>query len=398
MNKGMIMEVKKSYAIALTDAGIMEKIKSKPNMEVGQKIFYFEDDIVKAPSSNIYRRNNLIRAFGSIAALFLLVFTFFSTFKYDQAYAVVSLDINPSIQIEADSKQKIIKVEGVNDDGKKIDFSDVKDIPLEDGIQKIKEKLVADKYLDSNKEVLVGVYIKNGDNASYEENLQKAIRTTFNTEDITYVKADKEEVAEAKTENISLGRYKAKETAAVDDVTKNKIDKAPVKEITALIKDKDNVIQWEAIDEKKPVDVPAAAEQKPEVKTDKPEVDTNGGNSNGNSGKSNASDGKDKPVINGATDNGNSNVDKNAGKENTPSKPKNNDVLELEPEKPVQSDKGNTTKNPDDSSIIIAPGNGTIENKPTSGKLPETSVPQTDKASSGTTNQVEVKPEQTVTK
>lgn len=388
MNKGMIMEVKKSYAIAMTDTGIIEKIKSKPNMEIGQKIFYFEDDIITATSNNIYKRNNFMKAFGSIAALFLLVFTFFSTFKYDQAYAVVSLDINPSIQIEADSKQRIIKVEGVNDDGKNIDFSDIKDIPLNEGIQIIKEKLVEKNYLDSNKEVLVGVYIKNGDNVSYEEDLQKAIRTTFDTEDITYVKADKEEVAEAKTENISLGRYKAKETATVDEATKNKIGTAPVKEITALIKDKENVIQWEAKDELKPADVPATADQKPETKIDKSEADKNG--------KSNENVGKDKPVINVPSENGESNADKTKDKDNTPSKTKNNDVIELEPEKPAESDKDKNTKNPDDSSIIIEPGSGTIENKPTSGKITED--PKTNKTSSGTTNQVEVKPEQTITK
>lgn len=388
MNKGMIMEVKKSYAIAMTDTGIIEKIKSKPNMEIGQKIFYFEDDIITATSNNIYKRNNFMKAFGSIAALFLLVFTFFSTFKYDQAYAVVSLDINPSIQIEADSKQRIIKVEGVNDDGKNIDFSDIKDIPLNEGIQIIKEKLVEKNYLDSNKEVLVGVYIKNGDNVSYEEDLQKAIRTTFDTEDITYVKADKEEVAEAKTENISLGRYKAKETATVDEATKNKIGTAPVKEITALIKDKENVIQWEAKDELKPADVPATADQKLETKTDKSEADKNG--------KSNENIGKDKPMINVPSENGESNVDKSKDKDNTPSKTKNNDVIELEPEKPAESDKDKNIKNPDDSSIIIEPGSGTIENKPTSGKITED--PKTNKTSSGTTNQVEVKPEQTITK
>ena len=106
MNKGMIMEVKKSYAIALNDKGIMDKITFKKNMEVGQKIFYFEDDIVKATANKVHRHNSFIKAFGSIAALFLLVFTFFNTMKYEQAYAVVSLDINPSIQIEADSNKK----------------------------------------------------------------------------------------------------------------------------------------------------------------------------------------------------------------------------------------------------------------------------------------------------
>lgn len=382
MNKGMIMEVKKSYAITLNDNGIMEKIKFKPNMAVGQKIFYFEDDVVTATASKIHRRNNFIKTFGSIAALFLLVFTFFNTMKPEQAFAVVSLDINPSIQIEADSKQMIIKVDGMNDDGKKIDFSDIKDISLDEGIQKIKEKLVEKNYLDANKEVLVGVaFIENGDNSGYEENLQAAIRSTFDTEDITYVKADKEEVDEAKKESISLGRYKAKETALVDEVTKDKMGKAPVKEITALIKDKENVIQWEAKEEQVPAQVPAV-ETNP-VKPEKSAADSN----------TSPSVGKDsKPVINIPSENGDVNPDRSPDKEVTPPKPSNNEVIELEPEKPVTPEKPNTTsKSPDDSSIIIAPNNGTIDNNTTSGKIPEET--KGDKTLSGSTSQLEPKTE-----
>lgn len=383
MNKGMIMEVKKSYAITLNDNGIMEKIQFKPNMAVGQKIFYFEDDLVTSTASKVHRHNSFIKTFGSIAALFLLVFTFFNTMKPEQAYAVVSLDINPSIQIEADSKQRIIKVYGMNDDGMKIDFSDVKDISLDEGMQKIKEKLVEKNYLESNKEVLVVAFIKNGDNSGYEENLQAAIRSTFATEDVTYVKADKKEVDEAKTEDISLGRYKAKEIASVDEATKDKMSKAPVKEITALIKDKENVIQWEAKDDQKHVQVPVV-ETKPEVKpAEKPETDSTKINSNPNPEK-------EKPAINAQSENGVSNTDKGGGKEGTASKPKNNEVLELEPEKPVTPESGKTpSKAPNDGSIIIAPNNGTIENNTTSGKIPEET--KTDKTVSGTTSQVEPK-------
>jgi hypothetical protein len=381
MNKGMIMEVKKSYAITLNDNGIMEKIKFKPNMAVGQKIFYFEDDVVTATASKVHRHNSFIKTFGSIAALFLLVFTFFNTMKPEQAYAVVSLDINPSIQIEADSKQRIIKVYGMNDDGKNIDFSDVKNISLDEGMQKIKEKLVEKNYLEANKEVLVVAFIKNGDSSGYEESLQAAIRSTFDTEDITYVKADKKEVEEAKTEGISLGRYKAKETATVDDATKDKMSKAPVKEITALIKDKENVIQWEAKDEQKPAQVPAAETKPAEVKPDKPAADSNASTS---VGKDN------KPAINVPSENGGSKTDKGDGKEVTPSKPKNNDIIELEPEKPVMPENGKMPpKAVDDSSIIIAPNNGTIENSTTSGKIPEET--KGDKTASGSTTQVEPK-------
>ena len=72
--------------------------------------------------------------------------------------------------------------------------------------------------------------------------LKDAIQSTFKTEKVTYVKGDKEGVDEAKTKGISLGRYEA--SLVADEETKNKIDKAPVKDITSSIKDKDNVSQW----------------------------------------------------------------------------------------------------------------------------------------------------------
>jgi len=359
MNKGMIMEVKKNYAIALNDKGIMDKILFKQNMEVGQKIFYFEDDVVKATANKAHRYNNFIKSFGSIAALFLLVFTFFNTMRYEQAYAVVSLDINPSIQIEADSNQQIIKVEGVNIDGKNIDFSDIKDISLDDGIDKIKEKLIAKNYLDTNREVLVGyAFIKNGDNSAYVDDLKDAIQSTFKTEKVTYVKGDKEDVNEAKTKGISLGRYEA--SLVADEETKSKIDKAPVKDITSSIKDKENVVQWQAEDEKitnekaKINDAPVT-NVNPEVKTETPLKDKPGAN---------------VPNQNVESDINNPVIEK--GKDNN-IKPENNEVLELEPEvPPTQNGKGETsTSNPSkDTSIIIEP-NGTIENNTTSGKIEE---------------------------
>jgi hypothetical protein len=345
MNKGMIMEVKKSYAIALNDEGIMDKIRFKKDMRVGQKVFYFDDDIVKTTRSKIHRHNNFIKAFGSIAALFLLVFTFFNMMNYEQAYAIVSLDINPSIQIEADSNTKVLKVEGINDDGKTIDFKDIKGLDINEAIKRIKEKLVEKKYLDTNNEVLVGVaFTSNDDNGSYEETLQDAIRTTFNTEDITYVKADKEEVEEAKTEGISLGRYKAKESIAVDKDTKDNIGKAPVKEITALIKDKKNVIQWDAKDEKV-VDVPVINTE-PEIKNDNSttninlDTDTDTNINTNVDTDTNVDTITNKPNVNADSENINYGVDK---EKETTTKPKNNDVLEVEPDIPVVVEKDTNT-------------------------------------------------------
>lgn len=344
MNKGMIMEVKKNYAIALNDEGIMEKLISKGNMEVGKKVFYFDDDIIQPSVIKVHRNNSFIKTFGSIAALFLLVFTFFQTVNFENAYAVVTLDINPSIQIEADSEQMIIKVEGVNTDGKNIDFSDIKDVSLNDGIQKVKEKLIEKNYLDTNKEVLVGyAFIQNEDNSGYEETLKDAIQSTFNTEKVTYVKGDKDAVDEAKTKGISLGRYEA--SLKVDEETKNIIDRVPVKDITSSIKDKDNVIQWEATDEK--TNTAPITNTKPE---EKPVIE--------------------KPIINVPSDNVESSTDSdNVKNNNTKIK---DDVLELEPELPAKTDKNNEANKPtDNDSIVIEPDGGAIHNNPTSGKIEE---------------------------
>jgi len=362
MNKGIIMEVNKSYAITLNDEGIMDKIKSKQNMEVGQKIFYFEEDIITATSNKSYNLNYFLKAMGTVAALFILVFTFFNTMKYNQPYAVVSLDINPSIQIEADNKQMIIKVEGVNTDGKNLDFSAVKDIPLNDGIEKIKEKLREKNYLDNNQEVLVGfAFIKQDeDNNNYEETIKSAIESSFNTKKITYVEGDKKTVDEAKKKNISLGRYEAYLMA--DEETKNKIDKAPVKDITSSIKDKDNVTQWESIDEK--ITETPAVDAKPEEKSD-------------NSG-TNANTGKDKPTMNAQSDKTGVSVDSD---KDDKSKPKNNEVIELVPDTPPVPPEKDKNQNPvDDKNVIISPENGTIENKPTSGKIEEAAQTETEKA------------------
>ncbi len=234
MKKGLIMEIKDEYAIMLNDDGSMDKIVVKPQMVVGQKIFYFEEDIVKISTTtqSKFKYNVFMKSFGSIAALFLIAFTFFYNIHVNKTYAVVSLDINPSIQLEVGNNKKIINVEGMNDDGKSIDFSSVKGCNINDGIKAVKNILVEKEYLKNNKDVLVGfAFVKNEDKTAYEDNIIDAVLTTFDTENVAYIKVDdKNDVEEAKEQGISLGRYEA--SKVVDEETKKKIVSALVKDIT----------------------------------------------------------------------------------------------------------------------------------------------------------------------
>ena len=372
MNKGLIMEMKKDYAIILNDDGSMEKILIKPQMSVGQKIFYFEEDIIKTSTSSNFKYNLFMKSFGTIAALFLIVFTFFYNFNFNKAYAVVSLDINPSIQIEVDNNQKIINVKGMNDDGKNIDFTGVKGSNINDGIKTIKEILVEKEYLKTNKDVLVGfAFVKNGNEISYEDSIKDAVLSNFDTENVTYLKAEnKSDVAEAKEQGISLGRYEA--SKVVNEETKKKIVNAPVKEITDQIKDKENVIYYNAEDEKdEEVSAPKEENKNNVIEKDKTSDSNVNINSSTNTDKKEQSSvTNQKPDIGtSADDNVPSQTDKD---ENSSSKSEINDgILELEPENTDKDKNSNDNQQSGNENTILEPDKDVIENSTTSGKIDE---------------------------
>ena len=383
MKKGLIMELKKDYAIVLSDDGGMDKIVIKPQMAVGQKIFYFDEDIVVTSSNNSkFKYSAFMKSFGSIAALFLIAFTFFYNMNINKTVAVVSLDINPSIQIEVDNNQNIVKVIGMNDDGKNIDFSAVKGCNINDGIKAIKDILVEKEYLKNNRDVLVGfAFVNNGEKADYEENIKEAVLANFDTENVTYLKAeDKKDVDEAKEQGISLGRYEA--SKVVDEETKKKIINAPVKEITEQIKDKGNVIYYDAEDNKSGEAGTSDKDETNSVPQDKSNTDV----SDSKSSMDTTTDNIKKPVDNKDTD---SKVNQkpeitapadektpvqSGNNGNIPSKSEiNNGILELDPEKP-ESDKNHDNDQTAGGSTIIDPDKNVIENNTTSGKLEEDNI------------------------
>ena len=388
MKKGLIMELKREYAIVLNDDGGMEKIVIKPQMAVGQKIFYFDEDIVKITeiTSSIHSKfkySAFMKSFGSIAAIFLLAFTFFYNMNINKTVAIVSLDINPSIQIEVDNNQNIIKVVGMNDDGKNIDFSKINGCNINDGIKAIKDILVEKEYLKDNRDVLVGfAFVKNGDQANYEDDIKEAVLSNFDTENVTYVKAEnKEDVEVAKEQGISLGRYEA--SKVVDEQTKKKILDAPVKEITDQIKDKENVSYYNGVEDKVQDSSTTKEENKNSAQAGNPSKDVNNTNNNTTDNNTNitnsATDNKDdskadesvsnkQPNINASADE-NITAKPNVNEENTNKSEINNGILELEPEKSEADDKQSG-----EGTVIVDPNKDSMENNMTSGKIEEDNV------------------------
>ncbi|WP_244832901.1 anti-sigma factor domain-containing protein [Clostridium sp. BJN0001] len=343
MNKGVVMELHKNYAIILNSDGHLEKIALKKDMGVGQKIFYLDEDKIK--SSNIIKHDfhsnkfMFMKAFGSIAAIFLIAFTFLFGLgiNSNKVYAVVSLDINPSIQIEADNNQIIIKAEGKNDDGKNLDLEDIIGDNINVGIEKIKDKLSKKDYLEKNKEVLIAFALTKGiSDDSYKDAVETAVKDAFKDENITFVKANKEDIKAASDKGISLGRYKA--FVVADDDTKENIDSVSVTNITAIIKEKENCIYWKAQDiapeENEDIEDTSSVDLSQSAKDDTKESANNNAVTNNN----NSTDSKN--INSGVTSNNNTTTNEEKTKFNT----ENTEDTENKP-----TDKNNQTSNSNDN-------------------------------------------------
>ncbi len=118
--KGKILKTTEKYTIVLSDDGNFHSIETRGDMEVAKEVLYTDMDMVKIGGKNM----SVKRPFSQmalVASFFLVIiigsFGFLST---EDAYAVVSMDINPSIEMYLDDELNIMKTKGFNEEGKEV--------------------------------------------------------------------------------------------------------------------------------------------------------------------------------------------------------------------------------------------------------------------------------------
>lgn len=213
MFKAIVMEIKEKYIIVMKDGGEIVRINKKNDLKIGETIFCLDEDIYngRVESKNKGLKNLLI-PLGAVAALLLIfinpIFNRFSS-NLNNTYAVLTFDVNPSIEFNLDAKGKIIDVKGINDDGKMLDINTIKGLTVEEGAVKLKGILTNNNYLGNGNSVLVGFSFLGGDNLQYEEKVQNVVKTTFNDTNVAFIKGNKQSLAMAEQQGISLGKYEA---------------------------------------------------------------------------------------------------------------------------------------------------------------------------------------------
>lgn len=249
-NKGIILEIKEKYSLVLKDDSTVVRIRNKENMQVGDTIFFLEEDLYELTKSRNTMKNKIIPILTIAAMLVLLVVPIVKNNTTGGAYALMSIDINPSIEFELDKNKNIVNVYGVNDDGKTINLEELKGKTLEEGIN------ILEKYLSKNhgesKEGIVGFTFTNKiSNDKYESEVKDTVSKGLNNTKFVYLKGNEEDIALAKEKGVSIGRYEAL-CDLDEDTLEDTIENMSVDEIMALLgtKGKDNVyLNEEVMDE-----------------------------------------------------------------------------------------------------------------------------------------------------
>lgn len=214
--KAVVLEKKGSVLTILTDEGSFQKVHYRRNVEVGAEI----------ELSNVRQRQLFWRAAVSIAAVFLLTLIGsmgWSAYQATTAAAMISLDINPRLQLTIDQKGRVLQTESLNSDAERVlKGLPVKGEPWNQALTEIIGQSTALNYLNSDHLwVLVGYSpIKEGNalpSGVNSDEITQKIETAaqsqgMNPQVVVYQLSEAEE-KKAQEKGLTLGEYALMNTA-----------------------------------------------------------------------------------------------------------------------------------------------------------------------------------------
>lgn len=238
--KGIIIKTKKDYALVLTDENQFLKINIKSSMEIGGKILFTDDDILQDTIKSTDWKELIImsRKYLAIAAsVFVLATagiigynvlnTGTSTTQTesqpvlsmlsDEATSVLTIDINPSIELFLDSENMVIDIKALNDDAATLDLTQFIGMTAEDAVEGIVTLANAQGFINEDDltedYVLLTIADINEDDVDDIADLEDVLNDKItNSEElqslnVALLKATRREIFEAEGKNIPLGLY-----------------------------------------------------------------------------------------------------------------------------------------------------------------------------------------------
>lgn len=288
--RGSVIEIYQDSIIVMTEDCIFERIKKSAGLEKGMEVYFEERDIIR--NSTVSIKNISMVA----AAVFLFIITsLYGIGIWNTNYrtvALLSIDINPSVEMEINKKNNIIRVSALNEDASKLPLNNLKNKPVADAMVELVEMAGEKGYIKENEEnyvLVTSVELKNPqENDKVLEELlmegKNKIETVSSKQgqqiQVVTMKSDKETLNKAKKENISVGKMEIYEETK--DKNKNENDK----EIKKL-KDKKVKDLIKSVEKTKGNNGKSDVKQKPEKEDRKDKGNNNGKKSNENKSNDN---------------------------------------------------------------------------------------------------------------
>ncbi|MEH7388453.1 anti-sigma factor domain-containing protein [Bacillus sp. JJ1521] len=236
MKKGIVMDVNDEYITMLTPEGEFVKAKhTKEGYEIGEEMTFFPiNERVSNPSKQRFfqvKKWRYALASSLVAILLLSLFIPFSS--RNEVYAYMSIDINPSFEVGLDENLRVVSLEALNDEAKKLKetIPDWKNSTLDSITEKIIQHSKDSGYLEDGKQVLITTVVADTHNNKVDQELQQGIediKKEYGKEQIavTSVTSTVETRKAAKEKGISTGKLLIKENKVPKPVEDKNLEPA----------------------------------------------------------------------------------------------------------------------------------------------------------------------------
>ncbi len=240
--KGIVLEIKDKHAIVLSKNGEFIKVPSMSNLDVGSEI-----DINEIKSISFRKVSKI----ASIAAIFIFVIGMsLGVYSYYIPYTYIDVDINPSIEITANMYNRILNVEGINEDGKNLINGDIpKYKNLNEGIEKILDRAIKEGYIREEYDNAVMFTVSGKNEVKTKELSEKVqnvaeirIKNSNNKSQIIIENVTVEEREEARNLGVSPGKLILSEKLINlnPEINVDEVIDLPVRDIVKSIKEESN--------------------------------------------------------------------------------------------------------------------------------------------------------------
>ncbi|KON68273.1 hypothetical protein AKG34_05250 [Peribacillus butanolivorans] len=214
MKKGVILSINKRFVTLLTPEGEFLKTKRQERTyEVGEEITFspFKPKVTLSFSS--FHLSFKKKAVLSVAAALLILFSVLPSYSSEHVSAYMTIDVNPSIELELNDQLEVLKLTSLNEDGKLVidKLTNWKGKEVKTVTNRIVETTKKLGYLKGNKQIVVSTTLLDKDK-KLDKNLKEEIKEISEQGNVSQTKmkviqATKTDRKQARKQGISTGKY-----------------------------------------------------------------------------------------------------------------------------------------------------------------------------------------------